>query len=79
LILLSREFTLLIGVAFLIASPVAWYFMHTWLNQYAYKINLGPSLFVITIIGSILIAWATVGYTAIKAALANPARSLRNE
>ncbi|HEY9000858.1 MAG TPA: ABC transporter permease [Mucilaginibacter sp.] len=79
LILLSREFTLLIGIAFLIASPVAWYFMHNWLKQYAYKINLGPSLFIITIIGSILIAWATVGYTAIKAALANPARSLRNE
>jgi len=79
LILLSREFTLLIGIAFLIASPVAWYFMHNWLKQYAYRINLGPMLFVITIISSILTAWVTVGYTAIKAALANPARSLRNE
>jgi ABC-type antimicrobial peptide transport system permease subunit len=79
LILLSREFTLLISIAFLIAAPVAWYFMHNWLKQYAYRINLGPALFVITIIGSILFAWATVGYTAIKAALANPARSLRNE
>ncbi|GAC1309944.1 MAG: hypothetical protein NVSMB24_26300 [Mucilaginibacter sp.] len=79
LILLSREFTLLISIAFLIASPVAWYFMHNWLKQFAYRINLGPGFFVITIIGSILIAWATVGYTAIKAALANPARSLRNE
>lgn len=79
LILLSREFTLLISIAFLAASPIAWYFMHNWLKQYAYRINLGPGLFVITIIGSILIAWATVGYTAIKAALANPARSLRNE
>ncbi len=79
LILLSREFTLLISIAFLIAAPVAWYLMHNWLKQYAYRINLGPALFVITIIGSILIAWATVGYTAIKAALANPARSLRNE
>ena len=79
LILLSREFTLLIGIAFLIAAPVAWYFMHNWLKQYAYRINLGPKLFVITITGSILIAWATVVYTAIKAALANPVRSLRNE
>lgn len=43
------------------------------------SLNLGPALFIITIIGSILVAWATVGYTAIKAALANPARSLRNE
>ncbi len=79
LILLSREFTLLIGIAFLIASPLAWYVMHNWLKQYAYRINLGPWLFVITITGSILIAWATVVYTAIKAALTNPARSLRNE
>jgi ABC-type antimicrobial peptide transport system permease subunit len=79
LILLSREFTLLIGIAFLIAAPIAWYFMHSWLQQYAYHEKLGPGLFAATIIGSILIAWATVGYTAIKAALANPARSLRNE
>ena len=79
LILLSREFTLLIGIAFLIAAPVAWYFMHNWLKQYAYRINLGPGLFVMTIIGSIMIAWATVGYTALKAAMANPVNSLRSE
>jgi ABC-type antimicrobial peptide transport system permease subunit len=79
LILLSREFTLLIGIAFLIAAPVAWYFMHNWLQQYAYHITLGPELFAITIIGSIMIAWATVGYTAVKAALANPVKSLRSE
>jgi ABC-type antimicrobial peptide transport system permease subunit/AraC-like DNA-binding protein len=79
LILLSQEFTLLIGIAFMIAAPVAWYLMHNWLKQYAYRIDLGPALFIITIIGSILVAWVTVGYTAIKAALANPARSLRNE
>jgi len=78
-ILLSREFTLLIGIAFIIAAPIAWYFMHGWLQQYAYHINLGPELFAITIIGSIMIAWATVGYTAVKAALANPVKSLRNE
>ncbi len=79
LILLSREFTLLICIAFLIAAPVAWYFLHSWLQQYAYHVKLGPGFFAITIIGSILIAWATVGYTAIKAALANPVKSLRNE
>jgi len=79
LILLSREFTLLIGIAFLIAAPMAWYLMHSWLQQYAYHIHLGTGIFAITIIGSIMIAWATVGYTAIKAALANPAKSLRNE
>jgi ABC-type antimicrobial peptide transport system permease subunit len=79
LILLSREFTLLIGIAFLIAAPIAWYFMHSWLQQYAYHVRLGLGLFAITIMGSIMIAWLTVGYTALKAALANPAKSLRNE
>jgi len=79
LILLSREFTLLIGIAFLIAAPMAWYLMHSWLQQYAYHIHLGTGIFAITVIGSIMIAWATVGYTAIKAALANPVKSLRDE
>jgi len=79
LILLSREFTLLIGISFLLAAPLAWYIMHNWLKQYAYRIHLGPELFIATILGSIMIAWATVGYTAIRAALANPVRSLRNE
>ncbi len=79
LILLSREFTLLIGIAFVIAAPIAWYFLHSWLQQYAYHVTLGPWFFGLTIIGSVMIAWATVGYTAIKAALANPAKSLRNE
>lgn len=79
LILLSREFTLLIGIAFLIAAPVAWYFMHQWLQQYVYRISLGAGVFVATILGSILIAWVTVAYTAIKAASANPVKSLRTE
>jgi putative ABC transport system permease protein len=79
LMLLSREFTLLIGIAFLIAAPVAWYFMHQWLQQYVYRISLGAGVFVATMLGSILIAWATVAYTAIKAASANPVKSLRTE
>jgi len=79
LILLSREFTLLISIAFLIAAPLAWYFMHNWLQQYAYHVTLGPGFFALTIAGSVMIAWATVGYAAVKAALANPVKSLRNE
>jgi putative ABC transport system permease protein len=79
LMLLSREFTLLIGIAFVIAAPIAWYFLHSWLQQYAYHVKLGPGFFTITIVGSIMIAWATVGYTAVKAAFANPVNSLRNE
>ena len=78
-IMLSKEFTILITVAFLIATPVAWYFMHRWLQQYTYRIQMGMWFFVATIVGSLGIAWLTVGYTAIKAALANPVKSLRSE
>lgn len=79
LLLLSREFTILIAIAFLIATPVAWYFMHQWLQQYTYHIAIGLWFFGATIAGSLAIAWLTVGYTSIKAALANPVNSLRAE
>ena len=78
-IMLSKEFSILITIAFLIASPVAWYFMHQWLQQYTYRIMIGMWFFAATIIGSLCITWLTVGYTAIKAAMANPVRSLRME
>ena len=78
-ILLSREFTLLIVIAFVIASPIAWYFMHQWLQQYTYRIVMGLWFFVATIFGSLCIAWLTVGYMSIKAAIANPVKSLRTE
>jgi putative ABC transport system permease protein len=77
--MLSKEFTMLITIAFLIASPIAWYFMHQWLQQYTYRIMIGFGFFAITILSSICIAWLTVGYTAIKAATANPVKSLRTE
>ncbi len=77
--MLSKEFTVLITIAFLIASPLAWYFMHQWLQQYTYRIDIGPVFFIVTIICSLLISWMTVGYTAIKAAVANPVKSLRSE
>ncbi len=77
--MLSKEFTVLILIAFLIASPIAWYFMHQWLQQYTYRISIGPGFFAVTIICSLFISWLTSGYTAIKAALANPVKSLRSE
>src|SRR5260370_40517766 len=78
-IMLSKEFTILVSIAFLIASPIAWYFMQQWLRHYTYRITMGPWFFGITIAGSLCIAWITVGYTAVKAALANPVNSLRTE
>ncbi len=77
--LFSKEFTILILIAFAISAPLGWYFMQKWLQDFTYKITLGPQIFVLAIIVSVIIAWLTVGYKAIRAALANPVTSLRSE
>ncbi len=75
----SKEFTILIIVSLAIAIPVAGYMMNNWLSNFAYRIHLNILFFVLAAIISIVIAWFTVGYKAIKAAIANPAKSLRTE
>lgn len=77
--LFSKEFTLLIIIAFAISAPIGWYFMNKWLQDFTYHIPLGPGIFMLAIIASVAIAWVTVGYKAIMAALANPVKSLRSE
>lgn len=77
--LFSKEFTLLITIAFIISAPVAWYFMNQWLQNFQYRIQIGVTVFIVAIFLSIAIAWITVGYKAIKAAMANPVKSLRTE
>ncbi len=77
--LLSKEFTLLIILAFIIAAPIAYYIMYEWLKNYAYRIPLSASIFLLAIGSSILIAWITVAHRAISAAIANPITSLRSE
>ena len=77
--LFSKEFTILIAVAFVVAAPVAYFMMNNWLNDFVYRIKLGVRFFLLAIIISIFIAWITVGYKAIKAAIANPVKSLRTE
>jgi ABC-type antimicrobial peptide transport system permease subunit len=77
--LLSKEFLKLVIISFLIASPVAWWAMHNWLKEYSYRVSISWWVFVATGILSLFIAAATVGYQAIKAAMTNPARSLRND
>lgn len=77
--LFSKEFTILIAIAFAIAAPVAYYMMSGWLDNFQYKISIGVGVFAIAMVASIVIAWATVGYKAVKAALANPVKSLRSE
>jgi len=79
IVLLSRELTLLIGFAFLVAAPIGYYLMHRWLDGFAYRIHLGVGLFLVSVTISVAIAWCTVGYRAYRAAVANPASALRSE
>ena len=79
LYLFTREFIVLIAIAFLLAAPFAYYFMHKWLNGFTYRIEIGPGIFLITMLGSMGIAWLTVAFKALKASIANPIISLRNE
>jgi ABC-type lipoprotein release transport system permease subunit len=78
-VLLSRDFLVLVMVSCLIASPIAWYFLHGWLQQYDYRISIGAGVFVLAAVAAILITFLTVSFQAIKAALANPVKSIRTE
>lgn len=77
--LLSKEFTLLIGIAFVVSAPVAWFIMKRWLQDYSYRISITPVVFLIAIAGSVVVAWLTVGHRAIQASRANPVKTLRSE
>jgi len=77
--LFSKEFVLLICIAFLIAAPLGYYMMNNWLNNYAYHITIGPWTFVVSVIASMIIAGITIAYQTVKAALVNPVKSLRSE
>lgn len=79
LMLLSRQFTKWVLIANVIAWPVAFYFTDQWLQNFAYRINLSVEFFILTGIGSILLALLTISYQTVKAASTNPARSLRYE
>jgi putative ABC transport system permease protein len=75
-LLLSGDFIRLVLVAFIIASPVAWLIMNNWLNDFAYRINISAWIFITAGLLSLVVALATISYQAIKAAVANPVRSL---
>jgi putative ABC transport system permease protein len=77
--LLSREFVALVTIALLIATPVAWFFMTSWLQNYPYHTTLPWWIFATTGAAAILITLTTISYQSIKAALTNPIKSLRNE
>ncbi|MEJ7645203.1 MAG: hypothetical protein WKF87_11450 [Chryseolinea sp.] len=76
-VLLSKDFSKLILVAFALSVPASWYIMDRWLNGFAFRIEIGVSVFLIAGAASLFIAWITVSYQSIKAAIANPINSLR--
>ncbi|PSR56999.1 hypothetical protein AHMF7605_27690 [Adhaeribacter arboris] len=77
--LFSKEFILLIVIAFVIAAPLTWYFMHQWLQDYVYRIHISWWLFAVGGLAALIIALFTISFQAIKVAIANPAQSLRTE
>lgn len=79
LFILSKDFLMLVGISFLLAVPVTWWVMHNWLQDFAYRINMPWWVFVIAGMIAALIAFITISFQAIKAAIANPVKSLRTE
>ena len=78
-LLLSKDFIKLVVLSLLIASPVSWYFMNQWLQDFAYRIDISWWIFVVAGITAIGIAFVTVGFQALRSASANPIKSLRTE
>jgi hypothetical protein len=78
-LLLSGDFVVLVLVSCVVASPLAWYFLHDWLQKYTYRITIGPGVFLIAAATALLITLFTVSFQAIRGAMANPTRSLRSE
>jgi len=77
--ILSKDFLALVIVSFVIATPIAWFVMHSWLQDYAYRIEINWWVFGVAGALALLIALSTISYQAIKAAIANPVKSLRSE
>lgn len=77
--LLSSGITRLILIAMVIAIPVAWFAIDNWLNNFAYRVNISWIIFAGSSLAALLIAWLTVSYESIKAAITNPIKSLRTE
>ncbi|MDR6943222.1 ABC transporter permease [Mucilaginibacter pocheonensis] len=77
--LLSKDFVLLVIISCVIASPIALYILQNWLQKYDYRVSVGPGVFVISAVVAIAITLVTISFQAIKAAVANPVKSLRSE
>ncbi len=78
-LLLSKEFGKLIAIAFVLASPLAWYGVNWWLKDYTYKTEIGVGLFLFAGLGAFAVAWATMSFQSFRAASSDPVKSLRSE
>ncbi len=78
-LMLSKDFGKLVVIAFVLAIPFAWWGIHKWLEAYQYKVEIGWWVYVLSGIAAFLIAWLTMSYQSIRAAISNPVDSLRNE
>lgn len=78
-VLLSKEFGRLILIAFVLASPLAWYAVNWWLKGYTYKVEIGILVYLLAGTGAFVVAWLTMSYQSMKAAMSNPVNSLRSE
>ena len=77
--LLSKDFLKLVIISLVIASPIAWYIMHQWLQEFPYRINIEWWVFAAAGVSALTVAFLTVGFQSVKAAVANPVRALRSE
>ena len=78
-VLLSKDFTKLVLIAFVLATPISWWIMNNWLEGFAYRITPGAGSFLLAGGAALAIAWLTVSYQSVKAAMVNPVKSLRSE
>lgn len=79
IVLLSKEFTKLVVIAFVPGALVAWFLASKWLNSFAYRIDIGPSIFILSGLAAICIAWLTVGFQSARVATSSPVNALRYE
>lgn len=77
--LLSREFGKLIVIAFVLAAPLSWFAVNWWLENYTYKAHVGITIYLLAGVGAFVVAWLTMGYQSVRAAMSNPVNSLKSE